>query len=296
MADARERLIRISSQIGDDETANRARSANGGNLVVSASAQRELTNAARVEAKKWIHDVEDRCRRVLLNALGSDPYDQELIAIQLGDVVRSYLEAPPRGEQFAARRTMKVADKAKREEYERTKMPYLKALRTGRIIDDAIAGEVARSKNKRLSAGERAEAAYRAAKLKAAKAGKGKPPKIARKWETTHRTGWNRSYNRGILRAAYTNDSVRYLQWHTARELHLGGGPVCEVCEGYELLTLPKDHPRWGTHAPPLHYNCRCMLVEVTDAMAREYGIKATTKKEQPDWEGDHEPAEGFGG
>jgi hypothetical protein len=295
MADARERMIRISSQIGDDATANKARRAHGGNLVVSASAQRELVNAAKVEAKRWIHSVEDRCRRVLLNALGSQEYDQELIALQLGDVVRSYLEQP-RGEAFAARRAMKVRDKERRAEYERTKMPYLKALRTGQIIDDAIAGEKARSKNKRLSTVERAIAAANANRLKAAKDGENKPPRIARRWETAGRTEWNQSYNRALKEMAQQNEATVYLQVLTARETHIGDGQPCEICEGYELLTLPKDHPRWGTHSPLYHYACRCILAEITEAMAAAYGIKPTPKTDQPDWEGDHEPAEGFGG
>jgi hypothetical protein len=297
MADARERLVRISEEIGDHATADRARNANGGNLVVSARAQKQIVDSARVEAKKWLDDIENRCRRVLLNALGSEPYDRELIALQLGNIIRSYVEKNPRGEQFAARgRRIKIRDQAKYDEWQRTKMPYQKALRTGRIVDDAIAGEKARAANKRLTPEARAQAAANAERLEASKAGAGKAPAIARKWEAVARTAWNRNRNTALVNYAQENPDVVYLEWFTARELHLGGGPVCEVCEQYELLTLPKDHPRWGTHRPPLHYNCRCELVEVTREQSRAFGIRPTRKADQPDWDGEAIPAEGFGG
>jgi len=297
MADARERLVRISDEIGDHATADRARKANGGNLVVSARAQKQIVDSARVEAKKWLDDIENRCKRVLLNALGSAQYDRELIALQLGNVVRSYLEKTPQGERFAARgRRMKVRDQAKYDEWQRTKMPYQKALRTGRIIDDAIAGEKARAANKRLTDDARAQAAANAIRLDAAKAGQGKAPKIAKKWETVSRNAWNRNRNTALVNLAVDNPDVVYLEWFTARELHLGGSPVCETCEQYEMLTLPKNHPRWGTHRPPLHYNCRCELVEVTREQSKAFKIRPTRKADQPDWDGDAIPAEGFGG
>lgn len=37
-----------------------------------------------------------------------------------------------------------------------------------------------------------------------------------------------------------------------------------EICKPLDGIVLPVGHPFWSTHAPLNHFNCRCMLVQVS--------------------------------
>lgn len=53
----------------------------------------------------------------------------------------------------------------------------------------------------------------------------------------------------------------------------------------YYNIVLPKTHPFWLTHTPPLGFNCRCGLEELTAEEAGEIGIAAAAESETAgDW------------
>jgi SPP1 gp7 family putative phage head morphogenesis protein len=60
-----------------------------------------------------------------------------------------------------------------------------------------------------------------------------------------------------------------------------------EICAALDGTVRPADDPFWHTHSPPLHFNCRSILVPLSDEEAEEEGID----KEGPDVDAD----DGFG-
>lgn len=45
------------------------------------------------------------------------------------------------------------------------------------------------------------------------------------------------------------------------RHISVLDGRTTQICRGADGATLPADHPYWQTHWPPLHYNCRSIIV-----------------------------------
>jgi len=41
-------------------------------------------------------------------------------------------------------------------------------------------------------------------------------------------------------------------------------GNTCEICEGLNRMTLPVGHPFWNKYAPLNHFNCLCILEQIT--------------------------------
>lgn len=46
-----------------------------------------------------------------------------------------------------------------------------------------------------------------------------------------------------------------------------------EICEALDGTIRPADDPFWNTHTPPLHFNCRSVLVPLSQEEAEEEGI-----------------------
>ena len=60
-----------------------------------------------------------------------------------------------------------------------------------------------------------------------------------------------------------------------------------DICAALDGTVLPADDPFWGTHLPPLHFNCRSHQVSLTGREAEAEGIDDAAPEEQP--------TEGFG-
>ena len=48
---------------------------------------------------------------------------------------------------------------------------------------------------------------------------------------------------------------------------------IDDECEDADGTVLPADDAWWSTHIPPLHFNCRCSYVALSDDEAREEGV-----------------------
>lgn len=73
-----------------------------------------------------------------------------------------------------------------------------------------------------------------------------------------------------------------------------------DICEACNNVVLPADDPFWGSHTPPLHYNCRSTVVALSVDEADDEGVTgeppaddadegfgAPPSKEGADWEPD---------
>jgi len=55
----------------------------------------------------------------------------------------------------------------------------------------------------------------------------------------------------------------------------------------YYDTVLPKDDPFWQTHTPPLDYNCKCGLEDLTEEEAQDYGVSTSEPVEPGNPDGD---------
>jgi len=60
---------------------------------------------------------------------------------------------------------------------------------------------------------------------------------------------------------------------------------IDDECEELDQTVLPVDDPFWASHTPPLHYNCRCVIVPLSQEEADEEGVD----DEGPDVEADED-------
>lgn len=61
-----------------------------------------------------------------------------------------------------------------------------------------------------------------------------------------------------------------------------------DECIEADKTVLPADDPWWQVHIPPLHFNCRCTYVALSEDEAREEGVTDEPPKAEAD--------DGFGG
>jgi uncharacterized protein with gpF-like domain len=98
----------------------------------------------------------------------------------------------------------------------------------------------------------------------------------------------NCSYN-GARSAIFSDPVVRearpYLQFHAVEDSR-----TSDICEALDGKVLPADDPFWQRHTPPLHHNCRSVLVPLSHEEAHDEGITSG----KPDT-GGAAPDEGFG-
>lgn len=81
-------------------------------------------------------------------------------------------------------------------------------------------------------------------------------------------------YNETWLRAEYDTaigqaqsarawrdfDQTKLLQYQTVHDSH-----VSEICRALDGIIRPAKDPFWNVHGPKNHYNCRCLLRELTE-------------------------------
>jgi len=100
--------------------------------------------------------------------------------------------------------------------------------------------------------------------------------------EVVFRTNLQLAYGAGRWKEAVSTRELRPY-WGLSVVLD---GRTSEVCRPLAGVVLPADHPFWRTHIPPLHYNCRTVLV----TYAREEGEKRAWREPPPS-----RPQPGFG-
>jgi SPP1 gp7 family putative phage head morphogenesis protein len=100
--------------------------------------------------------------------------------------------------------------------------------------------------------------------------------------EAVFRTNLQLAYGAGRWKEAVSTRELRPY-WGLSVVLD---GRTSEVCRPLAGVVLPADHPFWRTHVPPLHYNCRTVLV----TYAREEGERRAWREPPA-----HEPQPGFG-
>jgi SPP1 gp7 family putative phage head morphogenesis protein len=100
--------------------------------------------------------------------------------------------------------------------------------------------------------------------------------------EAVLRTNLQLAYGAGRWKEAISTRELRPY-WGLSVVLD---GRTSEVCRPLAGVVLPADHPFWRTHIPPLHYNCRTVLV----TYAREEGERRAWREPPA-----HEPQPGFG-
>jgi len=100
--------------------------------------------------------------------------------------------------------------------------------------------------------------------------------------EAVFRTNLQLAYGAGRWKEAVSTRELRPY-WGLSVVLD---GRTSEVCRPLAGVVLPADHPFWRTHVPPLHYNCRTVLV----TYAREEGERRAWREPPPS-----RPQPGFG-
>jgi SPP1 gp7 family putative phage head morphogenesis protein len=100
--------------------------------------------------------------------------------------------------------------------------------------------------------------------------------------EAVFRTNLQLAYGAGRWKEAVSTRELRPY-WGLSVVLD---GRTSEVCRPLAGVVLPADDPFWRTHIPPLHYNCRTVLV----TYAREEGERRAWREPPA-----HEPQPGFG-
>lgn len=103
--------------------------------------------------------------------------------------------------------------------------------------------------------------------------------------ENIFRTNLQTAYNEG-RHAVYSAPTVKQARPYLRFDASMDDRTTdeCAECNG---VVLPADDPFWTTHTPPLHYQCRSILVPLSAEEASEEGID----DEAPDVDA----AEGFG-
>src|SRR3954462_2154161 len=89
--------------------------------------------------------------------------------------------------------------------------------------------------------------------------------------ETIFRTNVQGAYNSGRHEAAQAVKADRPF-WRYQAVLDNRTSDTCEACDG---TVLDADDPWFQTHYPPLHPNCRCIAVTLTERQAEREGISS---------------------
>lgn len=103
--------------------------------------------------------------------------------------------------------------------------------------------------------------------------------------ETIFRTNALGAYNAGrheILSHPEVRKARPYLRFDAVNDSR-----VSDVCEALDGTIRPADDPFWTTHTPPLHFNCRSVLVPLSDEEAQDEGVSGNVVGAEAD--------EGFG-
>lgn len=104
--------------------------------------------------------------------------------------------------------------------------------------------------------------------------------------ETVFRSNLATSYSEG-RHAIISSPTVRQARpyWRFDATMDDRTDPDQCDCADADGTVLPADDPFWASHTPPLHHNCRCVLVPLSAEEAGEEGID----EEAPDVEADED-------
>lgn len=96
--------------------------------------------------------------------------------------------------------------------------------------------------------------------------------------ETIFRTNVQGAYNAGRHEVAQAVKKERpYWRYQAIRDSRTS--EMCEECDG---TVMAADSAWFRTHYPPLHPNCRCIAVTLTEAQAKREGISARGPNVKP--------------
>ncbi len=294
MLAARDGAARLSRLAGNQDEAREIAGANGGDVVISASAQKRIIDRARVNSGAWVNEIETRCRRVLVNVDHSVEYDAQETRRQLGAVLRAYIEIPepltfaeatPKKRKRGRR--AKVRNKEQYKKFQESRLPYLKYVRN-QLVPETIARARERVADKNLPPSERSRARKVIERYRLGDTGDAIINENLKAHHLKQKviTDWNEEMNRGVVEQARNTPAITHLQWTTARD-----NKVCAICQPYDGLVVTLKSSLIGNYSPPLHPNCRCMWIPLTRAIVKEQGLKATKRRKAP-----ADPVPGYGG
>lgn len=89
--------------------------------------------------------------------------------------------------------------------------------------------------------------------------------------ETVFRTNLLGAYNGGrhqIFSDPVVREARPYLRFDA-----VGDSRTSDICDELDGTVLPADDPFWQKHTPPLHHNCRSLLVPLSADEAEDEGI-----------------------
>lgn len=90
-------------------------------------------------------------------------------------------------------------------------------------------------------------------------------------WETVYRTNTISAFNAGRAKAI-EEMKPEYLEF-----VGIEDSRQSSICASCSQVVLPKDHPFWNSHYPPLHFNCRSTIRPVFKEEIEE-GITTPSK------------------
>lgn len=93
----------------------------------------------------------------------------------------------------------------------------------------------------------------------------------ANRLETVFRTNTQTAYNGGrheIMTHPEVKKAREYWRFDAVQD-----NRTSEVCEELDGTVRPADDPWWRSHTPPLHFNCRSIIVPLSREEAEEEGI-----------------------
>lgn len=261
--------------------------------MISATAEKRNSQRATLEAGSWASECEAKCRQVLIDHNAAGAYIPDRVRLLLMQAVRSYIGPAPSSASFAQRgRAMKVRNVEAHRAWERSKLPYLRGLRTD-LAAQNMKGLALEARDRTLPPAARSAARDRLDAWKKYAGGSGPQPEciVGPRRRDSVLTASSREYNSALVDGAAQSPEVVYLLWTNYPELSRSG-QSCEYCENLNGLMVPKGSNFVGTNSPPIHPSCHCRWQSIRREWAAMNAIKATPRREYPEGE----PAEGWGG
>lgn len=204
-----------------------------------------LRKDAHEQAGAFADELMGRVRKALAGLLGPDGKwvtDRGGLARAVEEVFEPFL-GEKRVVTFAEGRPrrIKIRDRGKWLEWQKTKKPYSKWIKS---------------------------------ELK--KRAKGVRPLSPAQLETRILTGYSKWYNRGQYVQGFERKEVVYFFFSALRD-----AKTCPLCRKSppDKMLKPKAWRGWGRWTPPLHYRCRCRLVSVIEGEKPPH-VKVTPESE----------------
>lgn len=103
--------------------------------------------------------------------------------------------------------------------------------------------------------------------------------------ENIFRTNSQAAYTHGRFNVMVQPDNLKARPYW--KYVSVMDARTSEHCKPLNGIILPADHPWWKTHIPPLHFQCRSVIVPLSTPTAERQGVSKRAPKV--------EPLEGFG-